>query len=158
MTSQSETGCCPRFDPLQWDGKDITWQDKLFVKDHVTSFLHIPLNFSGVVVRNMKKIESSGAENSQNMMLSEEKSLWGSDLYMAINKEIPGAELKKISGAFMAKVFEGHYKNAGKWAKEMDAHVKSKGKKPKEMFFWYTTCPKCAKAYGKNYVVIFVKV
>lgn len=158
MSNQTETGCCPRFLPEPWNDKEITWQDKLFIKDHVTSFLHIPLNFGGVVVRNMKKIESSGAENSGNMMLSYEKSLWGSDLYMAVNKEISGAELKKISGTFVAKVFEGPYKNAGKWAREMNAHVKSKGKDPKEMFFWYTTCPKCAKTYGKNYVVIFAKV
>jgi len=23
---------------------------------------------------------------------------------------------------------------------------------------WYTTCPKCAKKYGKNYVVIIAEV
>jgi hypothetical protein len=25
------------------------------------------------------------------------------------------------------------------------------------MYMWYTTCPKCAKVYGKNYVVILAK-
>jgi len=25
-------------------------------------------------------------------------------------------------------------------------------------FFYYTTCPKCAKHYGKNYVVAFAEV
>ena len=25
----SETGCCPRFDPEPWDEKEHTWQDKL---------------------------------------------------------------------------------------------------------------------------------
>ena len=28
-------------------------------------------------------------------------------------------------------------------------HDKPEGR----VFFWYTTCPKCAKAYGENYVV-----
>jgi len=27
-----------------------------------------------------------------------------------------------------------------------------------KLFFFYTTCPKCAKAYGKNYVVLLAKV
>ena len=27
-----------------------------------------------------------------------------------------------------------------------------------KMLEWYTTCPKCAKAYGKNYVVIIAEV
>ena len=28
----------------------------------------------------------------------------------------------------------------------------------KRMLFYYTTCPRCAKAYGKNYVVLFAEV
>ncbi len=27
-----------------------------------------------------------------------------------------------------------------------------------ELYFFYTTCPKCAKAYGKHYVVLFAQV
>ncbi|MFH0947923.1 MAG: hydrolase [Elusimicrobiota bacterium] len=88
----------------------------------------------------------------------DEKSLWGSDLYIAVDKEIPGAKNEKISGNFLTKVLEGPYQNAGKWAKEMCDYVESKGKETKKMYFWYTTCPKCAKIYGKNYTVIFVMI
>jgi hypothetical protein len=28
----------------------------------------------------------------------------------------------------------------------------------RKWFMWYTTCPKCAEKYGKNYVVIVAKV
>jgi hypothetical protein len=28
----------------------------------------------------------------------------------------------------------------------------------KKLYFSYTTCPACAKAYGKNYVVLFAQV
>lgn len=158
MNNQTETGCCPKFNPEQWDNKEINWQDKLFVKDCVRSIFHIPINFGSVVKRNMEKIVSSGAENPQNMMLSDEKSLWGSDLYIAVNREIPGSKNEKISGTFLTKVFEGPYHNAGKWAKEMLNYIGSKNKEVKKMYFWYTTCPKCAKVYGKNYVVILAKV
>lgn len=152
---KTETECCPKFDPQPWDGKEINWQNKLFVKDTVCSFLHLPLNFGGVVKRNMKKIEAAGAVVPQNLMLSDEKSLWGSDLYIAVDNEVPGTKIKKISGTFLTKVFEGPYRDAGKWAKEMQTYVKSKGKEIKKLYFWYTTCPKCAKVYGKNYTVIF---
>ena len=37
----SETGCCPRFNPEAWDEKEVTWTEKLFVKDQVRSFLHM---------------------------------------------------------------------------------------------------------------------
>jgi hypothetical protein len=26
------------------------------------------------------------------------------------------------------------------------------------MYMWYTTCPKCAKKYGKNYVTIIAQI
>jgi len=45
------TGCCDPFVPSPWEDKEIVWQNKIFVKDHVTSFLHIPLNFGQKVVK-----------------------------------------------------------------------------------------------------------
>ena len=158
MDNKIETGCCPRFNPEPWDEKEVTWQNKLFIKDHVRSFLHIPLNFGQVMVKNMEMIEAAGALAPQPLMLSDEKSLWGADVYIAVGKEVPGAEMEGISGTFLTKVFEGPYKNAGKWMKEMKAYVKSKGREFEKMYFFYTTCPKCAEVYGKNYTVILAKV
>ncbi len=54
LYEQSETGCCPRFNPGPWDQKEVTFQDKLFVKDRVHSFFHIPLNFGRVMVRSRR--------------------------------------------------------------------------------------------------------
>jgi len=158
MDNETETGCCPRFNPEPWDEKEVIWQDKIFIKDNVRSFLHIPLNFGKVVVKNMEMIEAADALAPQPLMLSDEKSLWGTDVYIAVSKEVPKAEMTRISGTFLTKVFEGPYKNAGKWAKEMEAYVKSKGKEIKKMYFFYTTCPKCAEVYGKNYTVLLAKI
>ena len=151
------TGCCEPFNPEPWDGKEITWNNKIFIKDHVTSFLHIPLNFSQKVVKNLKLIETAGAKASYQLMLTDEKSLWGSDIYIDVSKNVEGAKMATLSGTFLTKVFEGPYQNAGKWAQEMASYVKNKGKDLKKLYFYYTTCPKCAKAYGKNYVVLFAK-
>ncbi len=158
MVHAQTTGCCEKFDPAPWDGKQVVWKDKLFVKDRVVSFLHIPLNFGEVVTRDMKKIEAAGAMGKEWLMLSDEKSLWGADIYIAVTKEVPGAAMERLSGAFLTKVFEGPYKNMGTWVKEMQAYVKSKGKGIKRLLFFYTTCPKCAKIYGKNYVAILAEV
>jgi len=158
LYEDSETGCCPRFDPEPWDEKEVTFQDRLFVKDHVRSFLHIPLNFGKVMVRNMERIQRAGALAPKPLMLCDEKSLWGSDVYIAVSKDVPGAEMVRISGTFMTKVFEGPYKDAGKWAMAMTQYVKDKARQIKKMYFFYTTCPKCAKFYGKNYTVILAQV
>ncbi|MFZ2410529.1 MAG: hydrolase [Candidatus Methanoperedens sp.] len=158
LYEESETGCCPRFEPAPWNEKEITWHDKLFLKDHVRSFLHIPLNMNRIMVKNMERIKEANALAPEPLMFTDEKSLWGADIYIAVSKEVPGSEMERISGTFLSKVFEGAYNNAGKWAKEMKNYVSAKGKVLKNMYFFYTTCPKCAEFYGKNYVVLLAKV
>ncbi|MFA5107867.1 MAG: hydrolase [Patescibacteria group bacterium] len=152
------TGCCEPFNPEPWQDKEIAWQDKMFVKDRVTSIFHIPVNMGKKVVKNMALIEKATAKAPQQLMLTDEKSMWGSDIYIDVSKEVPGAQMAALSGTFLTKVFEGPYQRAGQWAKEMEAYVANKGRKIKKLYFSYTTCPKCAKAYGKNYVVLFAQI
>lgn len=159
MTEEiKKTGCCEPFNPEPWADREIVWDKKLFVKDHITSFLHMPLNMGGKIVKNLALIEKAGARAPYQLMLFDEKSLWGSDIYIDVAKEVPGAQMAEISGKFLTKVFEGPYSKAGEWAKEMTAYVEGQGQTIKKLYFSYTTCPKCAKAYGKNYVVLFAKI
>jgi len=159
VTEQLEpTGCCPPFDPAPWQEKEFIWTNKPFVKDHFVSCLHMPLTLGNTVNKNAKRIAKAQAESPEHMMLVDENSLWGADIYLEVTKEVPHTKMVKISGTILTKVFEGPYKNIGKWAKEMDDYVKSKSKTVNKIYFFYTTCPKCAKAYGKNYVVLFAEV
>lgn len=160
MTNQKikSTGCCEPFNPEPWQDKKIIWNDKFFVKDHITSFLHIPLNMGNKIIKNMELIEKANAKASYQLMLTDEKSLWGADIYIDVAKKVPGAHMSTLSGTFLTKVFEGPYQNVGKWAQTMKEYVENKGKKLKKLYFSYTTCPSCAKAYGKNYVVLFAQI
>ena len=157
MNARVRDECCPRFDPAPWDEKEIGWQDKRFVKDRVTSLFHVPLNFGAVMKRNMARIEAAGAVSNTNVILSDDHSLWGADVYIEVVKDVPGANMATISGTFLCKVFEGPYQNMRKWIAEMKGFVRSKGKDVRKMYFFYTTCPKCAKKYGKNYVAILAQ-
>ena len=130
----------------------------MFVKDHVRSIFHIPLGFGKMMVKNMERIKQAGALAPEPLMLCDAKSLWGADVYIAVSKDVPGAEMVRISGTFLTKVFEGPYKDAGKWAAAMTQYVKVKARQMKKLYFFYTTCPKCAKFYGKNYTVILAQV
>jgi hypothetical protein len=154
----SETGCCPRFNPQPWDEKQVTWENRLFLKDRVRSFLHVPLNFGRVMVRNMEKIVAADALAPEPLVLADENSLWGADVYIGVSKEVPGADMHRISGTFLTKVFEGPYKDVRKWIAAMDSFVKSRGEAAQKTYFFYTTCPKCAKYYGKNYTVLVAQI
>ena len=67
-------------------------------------------------------------------------------------------EMVQVTGDFVTKVFEGPYKEVPHWCEELDESIRAEGRDAKETYFFYTTCPKCAKTYGKNYVIGVAKV
>ena len=160
ISNESATAeiCCPPFDPAAWDDKIITWENKRFVKDKVCTVFFMPLNFGGVMRRLDKKIREAGATVPDNLGLSDHISKWRMDIFIAVDKEVPGAGNTVLSGRFYSKVYEGPFQDTGKWMKDFDDLARAKGLKLKKTYMWYTTCPKCAKKYGKNYVVFMGQV
>lgn len=155
----SETGCCPRFEPAAWEGREFQWTDKLFVKDKVRCLWYIPLGFGRVVTRLMEKISAADAFTPDPpLSLSDHTSKWNMDLYIEVARPVEGTELARLSGTYLAKVFEGPFKETGHWCNQMAEWVQARGKKIQKLFMYYTTCPKCARHYGKNYVVILAQV
>ena len=157
---KKEEICCPKFDPKPWEHKKITWKNKKFVKGHVVNFFHMPLNFGGVVNKLTKLIEDNKAIPAKRERIIGECGLFGSNMYVATTKDIKGANNVKLSGVFISKVFEGPFKNMSTYIKEIKKHVKEDLKKPEilKMYFIYPYCPKCAKKYGKNYIVILAQI
>lgn len=150
--------CCPRFNPEPWDKKILEWNDKKFIKAKVKTFLHIPLNFGSVMTKLDKILTEAAAEFQDAMALSEHTSKWNMNIYAAVNKEIPGVENISLSGKFLSKVYEGDFSKTGLWCEDFDKYAKEENAEIKKMYMWYTTCPKCAKKYGKNYVVILGEI
>ena len=150
--------CCPRFDPTPWEERILEWKNKRFVKARVRSFLRIPLNFGTVLARTQKKIQTAGAETDDPVILSDENSLWGSDLYVPVSQTLPKAKMVELSGTFLAQVYSGPYRNIPLWVKDLNYRVLARGKRIRKIYFYYTTCPVCAKKYGKNYVVLFAEI
>ena len=156
--AQPDTGCCPRFNPAPWDGRELEWQNKRFVKGAVCTLIYMPLNYGLVMKRIQEKIDQHGGHVPDGMWLSDHTSRWNMDLYVAVDREIPGADNVTLSGKFISKVYEGAFRNTRTWMQDFEKSAKEQGHKIKNMYLWYTTCPKCAKKYGKNYVVILARV
>jgi len=104
------------------------------------------------------KLTKAGAAMPDNLGLSDHTSKWNMDIYLAVDKEIPDAENVTLCGKFYSKVYEGPFQDTGKWMKDFENTAKNKGLSMKKEYMWYTTCPKCAKKYGKNYVVVVGQV
>ncbi|MFH0759913.1 MAG: hydrolase [Bacteroidota bacterium] len=154
--------CCPVFDPEPWDHKTWEWQDKLFLKDSVREFFHMPLPSSvGKVMTRMWKVArdaDAAPEIKDFLVLANDPTPFRGDFYLLLTKEIPGANMVRLSGTYYSMVFDGPYNAVLKWVKELNAKGAEKGLRFIDYYFYYTTCPKCAKKYGHNYVVAFGKV
>lgn len=146
--------CCPEFNPIPWNEKILEWNNKKFIKDSVRTFFYMPLNFGPVMRRLSRKIERHHVAVPDNLGISDHTSRWNMDIYLAVDKELPDAENITLSGRFASKVYEGPYRDTTKWGKDFNAWCSQCNVHPARYFMWYTTCRKCAKKYGKNYVVM----
>ena len=153
-----ETGCCAKLDEARWNEREFVFDKKPFAKDHLRAFLHLPLNMGSVMGREHAAVQKAEAYPEDPFWLVDEVSPWGSDVYLATDRDVPGVEMVPLSGTFLTKVFEGPYRDIGKWMRAMEEYVASRGRTLQKHYFFYATCPKCAKHFGKNQVVLFAQV
>lgn len=159
---KSDETCCPPFDPAPWDGTTHVWKDKPFIKESIPVFFHMPWPpmIGRLVTRLWGKAQKAGAtpEANEFVMLATDPSPWRSEWYLAVTKPVPDATNVTLSGTFFTRVFDGPYNAVPKWIKEMDKQLAAEGKKAKTYYFHYTSCPKCAKLRGTNYVVAYAQI
>ena len=152
--TDNPTGCCPRFNPEGWNDRELHFKAKKFIRATNYGVMHIPLNMGKVFARVQSAIEGAHAQDPKEMIvLSRDLSPWKAEHYFSVDRDVEGEEMTELSGDFVTRVYEGEYRQANQWHADMQRLVRAKGLEPKRVFFFYTTCPKCAKAYGKNYVV-----
>eukprot|EP00804_Cyclotella_cryptica_P013143 CCRYP_019645-RA/>CCRYP_019645-RA protein AED:0.02 eAED:0.06 QI:0/0/0.5/1/1/1/2/2912/186 len=175
--SNADDTCCIPFDPSVFynnkesDYKIIHWDNKP---------LYVPIRFDKAVIRAIGKInqcQGAALPKEEVMVMSDCASPWYTNVLVSVaTEEVKGAAVEKISGDFLAKVFEGDYSNIGKWVKEVELLLpsvrdslkldgkrgdKNQGSKSSDdikHYLYYPTCPKCAKIYGKNHVVILASL
>ncbi|HOE04487.1 MAG TPA: hypothetical protein PLZ52_04675 [Bacteroidales bacterium] len=150
--------CCPPFEPSNWHNQVHVWDNKMFVKDHVRTILHAPMNFGEVITRLMAKMEAAGATSPDWLGLSDHTSKWNMDIYVATDRMVPNADNVTISGKIYSRVYEGDFRDTKKWCIDFENEARASGYNISKWYMWYTTCPKCAKKYGKNYVVVLGKI
>ncbi len=161
MNNQSDE-CCPKFNPENWDETTLNWENKLFIKESIPAFFHIPLpTMIGKKVTKMYKLvvaSEAGPPKEEFLLMFRDPTPFRSELYMSVTKAVEGAENTSLTGEFEAKVFDGPYSAAPKFVKVMQTYLAGKAKKAKDYFIHYAYCPNCVKKYGHNYAILFAEV
>jgi hypothetical protein len=157
--SVNTTGCCPRFNPEGWDAQELHFKDKPFLRATTISLAHIPVNMGKVFTRVQGHIDASGAQDPDHfLVLSHDLSAFQGEHLFAVTKGVPDEEMTSLTGDFLTRPFEGPYSETRHWRDQMEQMACAHGRAPKKVWFFYTTCPKCAKVYGKNPVVGVVEL
>jgi len=154
--------CCPVFDPVPWHNKTHNWENKQFILKTIPQFFHIPLpsHYAKAVTTMWESAKAAEAapDLKDFLLLAYDPSPWKSELYMAVNKEVPDTKNVKLTGTFVSKVFDGPFNHVPKYIKELDKYLEGEGRKAVKYYFYFTTCPKCARKYGHNYIVAVAEV
>lgn len=157
--SVNTTGCCPKFNPEGWDSQEVHFRDLPMLRAETRSVMHVPVNMGSVFTRVHTAIDRAHAMDYDHfLVLSRDLSAWGSEHLFAVNAPVPGEDMTTLSGDYVTRLFEGPYTDARHWHAELRAISAAHGKPEGKIWFFYTTCPKCAEAYGHNYVVGFAEV
>ena len=150
------TGCCPLFHPKEWDGKVFDFSNYQFARTSTRSFFYIPINMTRVMRKVQAAIDEAGAAPiDRYLMLSEDVSLFKCNHDVLVTKAVPGYPQIVVKGKWLAKVYEGFYKDLPNWMRDMQKIALDKNLTLQRVMTYYTTCPNCAKKYGHNYVVLF---
>ena len=159
-TSINETGCCAIPNVEAWRDKVLTFEDKPFIRMQSSSIMFVPTSLAKIMTEIQRTAVNANAvpEPQKGMTLSRDLSPWKSEQLYAVTKAVDGATNVALNGTFATKVFEGDYKNTKDWYSAMTDYARQLGHEPKEIYMFYTTCPKCAKHYGKNYTIGLVKL
>jgi hypothetical protein len=107
----------------------------------------------------MAAVDAANANPTERyLILSKDVSKWQCDHYFLVSSNVPDFATYSLDGTYYAKVYDGQFKDMPKWMKDFELQVAEHGTSANEVMSFYTTCPKCAKHYGHNYVVIFGKL
>jgi hypothetical protein len=154
---------CTSVQSIKCGGKNFVWKNKPFITDSMRTFFHIP-SLSSInkkmtslynSAKNSKKISK---KTDEVLILFRDPSAFRSEIYFSVTGKVKEAKNVNLSGTFVAKVFDGPYKAVPKFIKEMNEYLAKKGKKAKDYYIHYAYCPKCAKKYGNNFMIIFAKI
>jgi len=155
--------CCPKFDEKKWDKKTFNWDKKLFIKESIPTLFHIPL--PSMIGKRMTKMFNLAEKSNANILdktdalvLFHDPSAFKSEIFYSVTTQVESANNTKLSGDFVACVYDGPYNAIPKFMKETEKYLEEQGKSAKDYYVHYAYCPKCAKKYGHNYMILFAEV
>ncbi len=154
--------CCPKFNTRKWDKKTFIWKNKKFIKESIPTLFHIPFPpmIGKKIVKMMslaEKAKKISSKKDEVLILFRDPGAFKSEIYFSVTGKVPEANNTNISGTFISKTYSGGFNAVPKFVKDMNNYL-GKRVASKDYYIHYAYCPKCAKKFGDNWMILFAKV
>lgn len=106
----------------------------------------------------VERVGAGAPEKEDTLILFRDPTPFKGEIYISVEKDVPTENNVVISGSFVSRVFDGGYNAIPKFVKIMDEYLTKIGKKAKDYYIHYAYCPKCAKKFGHNYMILFAEI
>lgn len=157
-----EKECCPRFNPKKWDEETFVWNNKPFITESIPTLFHIP--FPPMIEKKItgmmelaSRFRKMPYKKDETLILFQDPGPFKSNIYISVTGNVPNAKNTALSGTFIARVYDGAYGSVPKFIRQMNDYL-GRELPSKDYYIHYAYCPKCAKKYGNNYMILFAKV
>lgn len=108
--------------------------------------------------KSVEQVEAAHPNKEDTLILFHDPTPFRGEIFISVEKDVPTEKNVTISGNFVCRVFDGGYNSIPQFVKIMDGYLAETGKKAKDYYIHYAYCPKCAKKFGHNYMIMFAEI
>lgn len=147
---------CRERDGEAFEGAEEDWSGKAFYVVGTPLAFHIPLRIGRDIEKAVSEAEAKGYTVDDDSRLLQKDALFKGQVLLEIRDPQEGdprvfimAQETRAEGTF----FNGPWSRLGTPTKKLVDTLVARGKTVKDIYFWYLTCPVCAKERGYQTVV-----
>jgi hypothetical protein len=156
------TSCnCPDVNDQDWHLKDQDWSGKFFYFEYVRHLFNIPLGYDKQLQAMKRDLARKGYQLvTPDMVLHQPGAFQGRILMEIKDPEQYDANVESFDNArILSRVYRGPRSSIGSAVQELKAFTQDRAHlEPIVVYYWQTTCKRCAKTKGYEKTILFARV
>jgi bifunctional DNA-binding transcriptional regulator/antitoxin component of YhaV-PrlF toxin-antitoxin module len=157
-----KTACnCPEINDQDWHMKDQTWNGKFFYFEYVRHIFSFPMGFDVQVKKMKQDLAHKGYQLViPDLVLHQPGMFQGRILVEIQDPEQYDANVEPLDNArILSRVVKGSGARMGQALQELKTFTRDRTHlDPTVVYYWHTTCKRCAKTRGYEKTVLFARV
>lgn len=153
----SNCACPTIFDKSVFDGKECSWDGRVFYSCFIPRVYHVPLFADFFFNRMIKKMDKKGIKQLSGYIYEKDVPWLGSLLLEIEDASINDPMIRRFEGSRVYSVFwDGPWNQIRPGLEQLRREAKVRGDRVKEVILWFASCPECLEEHGYRTVIFGV--